>query len=584
MKKPRSTNRHVTSSEQNSDSVTVRVEQPQQIVENSPQNSAPQSAVQQTVERQTAEQSVETTPQSPIQQTVESTSQQIVESAPQQSVESSPQQSEQPKKAKPKKSDRRIIKSVSQRTTVNYILFSLIILIALWSLFFIFIDGMYMGLVESDVISVRQSAAVAFPKTLDERSMGLYRARLIDIARDNKPVAIAVFDVDETGKAKVLTLVDDMGNGSSQNNEFFDSVIGGINFYDLCSSDSVITVDTHFGKHLCCGSRFFDEENSKYTYLLIVKQYDVYRNQVNKLMSLLIICTVIVVVFSVVFAYFASRFQTKQLTDFSRQAKRLANGEEGVVFSGGGYEEFDNLARALNSAMDTMQRAEKLQRDFVANVSHDFRTPLTMIKGYAEMLRDMPVDEQKRRKTANIIISEADRLTALSNDLLDYSRLQAGVIEFKIEKCSLSQIAEGIIQHFEIMREHDGIDLQSEIESGITVSCDKQKIAQVIYNLLNNAINYRGADQTVILAVKRVGSCARVEVTDHGVGIPPEEIDSVWERYYRAAHSKRQAVGSGIGLSICKSILTHHNARYGVISEVGKGSTFWFELDIAAAQ
>ena len=129
------------------------------------------------------------------------------------------------------------------------------------------------------------------------------------------------------------------------------------------------------------------------------------------------------------------------------------------------------------------------------------------------------------------------------------------------------------------MRERDGIKLEHEIADGVIVSCDKQKIEQVLYNLLTNAINYCGDDKTVILRLKAVDGKARVEVSDHGRGIAADELDAVWNRYYRAARSKRTAVGSGLGLSICKSVLTMHNAEFGVLSEVGEGSTFWFELD-----
>ena len=313
-------------------------------------------------------------------------------------------------------------------------------------------------------------------------------------------------------------------------------------------------------------------------YLLTLKPYDLWNDQTIWLVYTLVICTVIVFVLSVVFAILASRYQTKRLTALSDQAKLLANGDFSIKFSGGGYTEYDNLAGALNAATENMQKAENLQRDIIANVSHDIRTPLTMIRAYAEMLRDMPVDEKKRQKTAGVIITEADRLTSLVTDVLDYSRLQSGVTEFKFAPCDVSDLASTVVGQYDIVREHDGINLTYDIDGGLRVNCDKQKIERVLYNLLNNAINYCGEDKAVILRVKKQGGVVRFEVSDHGKGIAPDEIEAVWDRYYRTAHAKRQAVGSGLGLSICKSILTAHDAKFGINSELGKGSTFWFEL------
>ena len=197
------------------------------------------------------------------------------------------------------------------------------------------------------------------------------------------------------------------------------------------------------------------------------------------------------------------------------------------------------------------------------------------------MLRDMPVDEEKRKRTTEVIISETERLTALTDDVLNYSKLQSGVTEFKFEPCDMSQTARSVLLQFDIYRDRDGIKLSDEIDKKAVVNCDKKRIEQVLYNLIINAINYCGDDKNIILRVKNTNDKVRVEVEDHGKGISPEDRDAVWDRYYRTAHASRTAVGSGLGLSICKNILTAHNALFGVESEEGKGSTFWFELDSA---
>ncbi|MDE6201768.1 MAG: HAMP domain-containing histidine kinase [Clostridiales bacterium] len=471
-----------------------------------------------------------------------------------------------------------LIKSMTVRTTLDYCLFSLILLILFFAVFLSGLNTFYGRMMEEEVKRIERSASAGFPKKVDDNSfIMLYKNRLLDVARGNKPIAIAVFEVDENGKNDICIMVDDMGNGISDDSDLFDAVMDKLDFKSVFSSGKQCKVDTPFGTYLCKGSPHATEDGGT-AYLLVMKPYDVWNQQTVKIIYVLALCTIIVLVLAFVFAFFASRHQTKHLTDFSQKAKRLAEGDYNVVFSGAGFNEYENLACALNAATQNIQKAEQLQRDIVANVSHDIRTPLTMIRAYAEMLRDMPMDEKKREKTAGVIIAEADRLTALVGDVLNYSKLQSGVTEYKFDSTDLSEIAAAVLERFDVVRERDGIKLLHDIDSDAVATCDKPKIEQVLYNLIGNAVNYCGDDKTIILRVKKQDGGVRVEVTDHGSGIEQSELDSVWDRYYRSAHSTRTAVGSGLGLSICKSILTAHNAEFGIISKIGKGSTFWFEL------
>ena len=471
-----------------------------------------------------------------------------------------------------------LIKSISLRTTIDYCLFSLILLVLFFAVFLVFLNTFYGRMMEEEVKRIERSASAGFPKKVDDNSfIMMYKYRLLEIARSNKPIAIAVFVVDENDKNDICIMVDDMGNGISDDSDLFKAVMDELNFQDVFANGKICKTGTPFGTYLCNGSKHTTEDGGT-AYLLVMKPYDVWNQQTVKIIYVLVICTVIVLVLACVFAFFASRHQTKHLIDFSQKAKRLADGDYDVVFSGAGYNEYENLACALNAATHNIQKAEQLQRDIVANVSHDIRTPLTMIRAYAEMLRDMPMDDKKREKTAGVIIAEADRLTALVGDVLNYSKLQSGVSEYKFESTDLSVVASAVLDRFDLVRERDGIKLLHDIDSEAVATCDKPKIEQVLYNLIGNAVNYCGDDKTIILRVKKQDGGVRVEVTDHGSGIEQNELDSVWDRYYRSAHSTRTVVGSGLGLSICKSILIAHNAEFGIISEIGKGSTFWFEL------
>lgn len=476
--------------------------------------------------------------------------------------------------------EKRATKSVKRRMGLNYLLYAIVLLTLLWTTFFIFLYSIYGQMQISDFRDVGREASAIFPFRVDDMSMKYYVERIKQSARKDG-VSATVFELDGDGNARVLFSVDSMGNSKNES-EAFDIFLSELTMDKIYTeSDEPCVADTSIGTFMFYGSEHevLTASGFKTTaYLLIVKPYAIFNAQTMKIIYVLIFGTVIVLILAVVFSVFASKFQTRRLVDFSQKAKKLAGGDFNVVFSGGGYEEYDNLAHALNAAKDELKKAEKMQRDIIANVSHDIRTPLTMIKGYAEMLRDMPLGEKKRKSTAEVIISEADRLTALVGDVLSYSKLSAGVTEFKYENANLSHIAKSVLTQFDIFVERDGMIFQTDIDKNATAYCDKARIEQVLYNLLGNAVSYCGDDKTVILRVKSIDGAVRVEVCDHGKGIAADELEAVWDRYYRAERATRAAVGSGLGLSICKNILIAHGASYGVQSELGKGTTFWFEL------
>ena len=273
---------------------------------------------------------------------------------------------------------------------------------------------------------------------------------------------------------------------------------------------------------------------------------------------------------------------TRPIKRFTETARRIGDGDLTLKYEGNGYNEFDDLADALNYATSEMIKAENFRRDFLTNVSHDIRTPLTLIKANAEMIRDLSGDnKEKRNRNTQTIINEADRLTLLVEDILDLSKLQAGVVEMNNGKVDVGAVTREVVGQFDVLRERGGYVFETDIADGLIAVCDRKRLAQVIYNLVGNAINYVGEDKKVIVRLFEKDGRIRAEISDHGKGIPPDEIDKVWERYYRSNRQNRNVVGSGIGLSIVKNVLIGFGARYGIISGVGEGTTFWFELDRA---
>lgn len=300
---------------------------------------------------------------------------------------------------------------------------------------------------------------------------------------------------------------------------------------------------------------------------------------VHTLRIQLIYISIIMIVLALLIAVFISWRISRPIIKINDSAKELGKGDYSVTFEGNSYKEIAQLSDTLNHATRELAKAEGLQKELIANVSHDLRTPLTMITAYAEVMRDLPGENTP--ENVQVVIDEAKRLTSLVNDLLDISKLQAGVTELEIKEYDLTQSIDSVLRRYSKFLEQNGYTINFEYDRQVIVLADEFKIYQVIYNLVNNAINYTGTDKTVTVRQKIIGSIVRIEVSDTGQGIAKEELENVWERYYKVDKShKRAMMGTGLGLSIVKNILKLHKAQYGVISEEGMGTTFWFELKI----
>ena len=190
-------------------------------------------------------------------------------------------------------------------------------------------------------------------------------------------------------------------------------------------------------------------------------------------------------------------------------------------------------------------------------------------------MRDLP--DENTPENIQIIIDEATRLSTLVNDVLDLSKLQAGVVSLKKRVYNLTSSVRGILTRYTKMTDYHIVFYASE---EVYICADELKISQVIYNLVNNAMTYTGKDKSVVLRQRVEEGKVRISVSDTGEGIPQDKLNDIWERYYKVdkAH-KRAQVGTGLGLAIVKMILDLHGGAYGVQSREGIGSTFWFEMD-----
>ena len=273
------------------------------------------------------------------------------------------------------------------------------------------------------------------------------------------------------------------------------------------------------------------------------------------------------------------RHIAKPIIGITSNAKQLPQGKYTVDPKTNRYKEAADLNNTLVQAANDIQKADKAKRDLISNVSHDLRTPLTMIGGYGEMMIDLP--EEKTDENIQVIVDETKRLNALVNDLLDMSRLQDGRIVLHKEVFDISALLKTQLQKYDVYRMQEGYTIESELLDAIYVNADKKRIEQVINNFLNNAVNNGGEAKHIIVREIKKENTVRIEVQDFGEGIDPKDLDNIWDRYYKVDKEHvRVANGSGIGLNIVKQLLELHGVPYGVNSSKGKGSTFYFEMPI----
>ena len=294
----------------------------------------------------------------------------------------------------------------------------------------------------------------------------------------------------------------------------------------------------------------------------------------------LIYITIIAIAFSVIVSFFLSHKLSKPITDITDKAKKLANGDYNVHFEESEIMEINELSNTLNYMENEMSKTDEYRRDLMANVSHDLKTPLTMIKAYAEMVRDLTYkDKDKREANLNVIIDESDRLNVLVNDILELSKLQANATDLNLEEFDLVQELNEILKRYEIIKETENYNFIVDTPSEVLIKADRKRLNQVIYNLVNNAINYTGDDKKVFITIKSNKKDYHLSITDTGKGISNEDLRHIWDKYYKKdKNHRRNVVGTGLGLSIVKNILEAHKFNYGVSSEINKGSTFYFDI------
>ena len=286
-----------------------------------------------------------------------------------------------------------------------------------------------------------------------------------------------------------------------------------------------------------------------------------------------------VVVMTVILAYVYSSKINKILNKLKENAMRLPTGDYPIENFETNIKEFNDINETLIESSRLIKQADVARKELLSNVSHDLRTPLTMIVGYGEMMQDF--DEEKTNENIEVIVSEAKRLSGLVDDILDVSKGELGKLELHKKDYSVNEIVYSVYHQYSLLAESRNIDFKIDLDADTIVEVDEKRIKQVLYNFVNNAINYNTNEKPEIIISTKISDDRRVLVSvyDNGPGIKKEEIPLIWDRYYKVdAEHKRQVLGSGIGLSLSRMILELHGVEYGVDSKEGEYTRFYFYL------
>ncbi len=450
-----------------------------------------------------------------------------------------------------------------------FILFAAVIMIILWLLQTVFLNRFYESMKTNEIKKIGNSLIQAYGKEGFEDL--LYTTSLSE--------GIVIQILDESGNLVYPLNLFDILRQPRLDSKLFSEFI--INLFN--SPDNHVVYyreDSRFNEPTLVYGAILENGSGSNYFLYINSILQPVDSTVSVLKNQLIIVTFASLAMALILSYLIATRLTKPIDEITDSAKSLAQGDYNVVFKKGDYSEINNLADTLNYATEELSKTEELRRDLIANVSHDLRTPLTLIKSYGEMIRDISGNNEiKRNSHIKTIIDEADRLSYLVNDMLDLSKAQSGLENLGMVSFDIKKTTEDILNRFRLFKDKHGYSFEINSMGETKVLGDESKIQQVIYNLISNAVNYSTDTKEIIINIKDEGDRVLFEVKDKGIGIAEEELDSIWDRYYKVGKAhKRPISGSGIGLSIVKSILLAHKAEYGVKSTLGEGSTFYFKL------
>lgn len=457
--------------------------------------------------------------------------------------------------------------------------FCTLLLVILWLFQVVFLDSFYQSI---KVMEIRNDV-----KTIANNINNKNISSLISSISQNGEIYIEISSLDGTNiisssDTKYKVSLDDkitmIGKAKSNNDEFYKhstnlppkKPTGNKNFVNELPPSNQSTQSLVYVKLV--------KSSSGKTFAIFINAViSPVSATVTTLRYQLYLVTGIMILLSVLIALIIAKRISKPIEEINKSAKLLAQGSYNIHFNGNGFLEIAELSDTLNTAATELNKVELLRRELLANISHDLRTPLSLIYSYAEMIHDFP-DEITPDQT-QVIMDETQQLKTLVNDVLDISKLESGMQKLNFSKYNLTESIKTTTERIAELVKKNGYCVSFIYDKEALVYADETRITQVFYNLLTNAINYAGEDKNITVREVVSNESVKIEVTDNGDGITSENLPYIWDRYYKVDKKHKRAImGTGLGLSIVKKVIELHGGNYGVESQAGKGSTFWFEL------
>lgn len=292
------------------------------------------------------------------------------------------------------------------------------------------------------------------------------------------------------------------------------------------------------------------------------------------------IITIFSLIIATLLAFILAKIFIKPIVSITETSKKIAKGDFTASVVINSKDEIGVLGHTINDMAIQLGQIEKFRKEFIANTSHELKTPLSLIRAYAELIMDIDEDKIERDTHLQVIINESIRLNNMVEDILYLSQMESGYYKLKLEEFSVVDIINSVMEKLSLFAIDKNVKLKLQTNDENTlITGDREKLYQVFFNLINNSIIHSFENEKVDINVNKDNNKVRIEIKDNGSGIPKEGLPYVWDRFYKVDKSrKRNDSGTGLGMSIVKNILESHKFKYGIESELNKGTLVWIEI------